>query len=344
MKSIVIDKVGHAQFREIDVPVFGATDVLVDVQQVGLCGSDLNTYLGLNPLVELPRVPGHEIGGLVVSVGTDVQTTLRVGDAVIVIPYTACGACTACRKGRPNACKYNQTLGVQRDGGLCDRIAIKADRLIANPGLPNRHLALIEPLSVGFHAVRRGRVSSDDVVLVLGGGMIGVGAIMGALARGARVIVSEPSADKASTLRRLGAEAVFDPTQVDLDAAVLALTEGTGADVIIEAAGLPQTFRQAVDLAPFAGRVVYVGYAGAPVLYETKLFNLKELDIFGSRNATREDFEAAIDYVRAHPEDADKLISKVYRWGEADDALAYWSKHRDQTFKIIIDVAGTTRD
>jgi threonine dehydrogenase-like Zn-dependent dehydrogenase len=108
--------------------------------------------------------------------------------------------------------------------------------------------------------------------------------------------------------------------------------------VVIEAVGMPETFRDAVDLVAFAGRVVYVGYSKSEVTYNTSLFNLKELDILGSRNATREDFEAVIAFLESHPDLADPLISKIFDWDEADKALAFWKSNRDETFKILIDL------
>lgn len=338
MKAIVIDQIGHAEFRDHQTRAPGPDEVLVAVQHVGLCGSDLNTFAGRNPLVALPRIPGHEIGGVIAARGDGVGADYPIGAKVIVIPYTTCGTCPACRQGRENACQFNRTLGVQQDGGLCDTIVVRTDRLIVNDTLPDTQLALVEPLSVGFHACARGRVAADETVLVLGGGMIGIGAILGALSRGAQVIVSEPSPDKAATLTALGAAHVVNPTQEDLVAAVDTLTNGRGVDVVIEAAGVAETFRQAIDLAPFGGRVVYIGYAKTEVSYDTKFFNLKELDILGSRNALPADFEAVIAYLTDHPEVTPLLVSKTFDWTDADQAFDHWVEHRDQIFKIVVHV------
>ncbi|UWQ18050.1 zinc-binding alcohol dehydrogenase family protein [Jannaschia sp. M317] len=338
MHALVIDKIGHTAFHHTEDLSPGPGEVLLDVAFVGLCGSDLNTFQGLNPLVRLPRIPGHEIGGRIAACGPDVGPEYTVGQGAIVIPYTTCGTCTACRKGRANACQHNKTLGVQQDGALRPQIVLKTDRLILNDTLSLRDMALVEPLSVGFHAAARANVSATDTVLVLGGGMIGVGAILGAQARGARVIVSEPSAQKARTLRDLGVEAVLSPVAGDLAKDLAALTNGEGPDVIIEAVGSPDTFRAAVDLAPFAGRIVYVGYAKTEVSYDTKLFNLKELDIFGSRNAVREDFEAVIAFLQASPAIADELITRVLPWRDAEQAFDHWRNNRDAVFKIMIEM------
>lgn len=338
MDALVISSVGKAEFRTIEAPKMGRDDVLLAVNYVGLCGSDLNTYRGVNPLAHLPRIPGHEIGGTIVQTGAGVPDSYQIGASAIIIPYTTCGTCPACRAGRENACQSNQTLGVQRDGGMSAQLAVPYERLILNDTLPAPHLALVEPLSVGFHAVARGRVRATDTVLVLGAGMIGIGVILGALARGARVIVAEVSAAKTETLKSLGVEEVINPETTDLAAAVATLTDGDGADVVVEAVGLPETFRAAVDVACFAGRVVYVGYAKSEVSYETALFNLKELDIMGSRNATRADFEAVIAYLETHPDLGNLLISRIFPWAEADQAFPYWEENRQQTFKVMIDM------
>lgn len=338
MQSLVIEAIGKTAFRPVEDVTPSAGEVVLEVGFVGLCGSDLNTFLGLNPLVNLPRIPGHEIGGTIVACGTDVAPEFAVGKTAIVIPYTTCGNCPSCRKGRVNACQFNETLGVQQDGGLRARIVLKTDRLILNTTLSLKHMALVEPLSVGFHAVYRGSVTAGETVLVLGGGMIGIGAILGAEARGAKVLVSEVAATKMPVLKSLGVAAVINPAEENLTDEVAVHTGGAGPDVVIEAVGLAATFRQAIDIAPFSGRVVYVGYAKSEVSYDTKFFNLKELDIFGSRNATRRDFEAVVAFLEENPEVADQLITKVLPWSQADQALGYWTDNRESVFKIMIDM------
>ncbi len=335
VKALRIESENVTRFAEIDEAPLLAGQVRVRVRHVGLCGSDLNTFKGLNPLVQLPRIPGHEIGGEIMETGEGVSAAYVKGKRVIVLPYTNCGECSSCRKGQLNACRYNKTLGVQQNGGLADQIVLPAEKLILNETLAPRHLALVEPLSVGFHAVERGRVQAGDTVAVLGCGMIGMGVLIGALARGAKVIAIDPSAEKRELALRFGATHAL-PGGEDVVAKVQELTNDDGVDVAFEAVGLPITFTQAVDLAGFAGRVVYVGYSKAPVTYQTQFFNLKELDIMGSRNATLTDFEAVIAHLEKLGTDADKLISKVFPFDEAEAALPYWDGDRN-VLKIIIE-------
>lgn len=335
VKALRIESENVTRFAEIPEAPLLPGHVRVDVKHVGLCGSDLNTFKGLNPLVELPRIPGHEIGGEIVEAAEGVSPAYAKGKRVIVLPYTNCGQCSSCRKGRLNACRYNKTLGVQQNGGLAEQIVLPAEKLILNDSLAPRHLALVEPLSVGFHAVERGRVQAGDTVAVLGCGMIGMGVLIGALARGAKVIAIDPSAEKRELALKFGATHAL-PGGEDVVAKVQEFTNDDGVDIAFEAVGLPITFTQAVDLAGFAGRVVYVGYSKSPVTYQTQFFNLKELDIMGSRNATLTDFEAVIAHLEKLGDEADLLISKVFPFEEAEQALPYWDGDRN-VLKIIIE-------
>ena len=336
MQALLIDGLESCRMEQVAEPRPGPGEVLVDVRHIGLCGSDLATFTGLNPLVSLPRIPGHELGVEILEPGPDVPADYAPGRRAIVMPYTACGTCSACRAGRVNACRHNRTLGVQQDGGLSERFVLPFGKLILNDRLAPRHLALVEPLSVGFHAVERGRISQGDTVVVLGCGMIGMGAVIGAVARGARVIAVDYG-EKTRIARSFGAAHSIDPGTEDVFARVAELTGGHGADVVVEAVGLPATFTQAIDLVCFAGRVVYIGYSKAPVSYETRFFNLKELDILGSRNALRSDFDAVIAWMEARETPLDVLITRIFPFAEATDALPTWVRERATTLKFLIE-------
>jgi 2-desacetyl-2-hydroxyethyl bacteriochlorophyllide A dehydrogenase len=336
MQALMIDGLESCRMAEVPDPRPGPGEVLVDVRHIGLCGSDLATFTGLNPLVSLPRIPGHELGVAILDVGRGVPVDYAPGRRAVVMPYTACGSCSACRAGRVNACRFNRTLGVQQDGGLSERFVLPFEKLILNDRLAPRHLPLVEPLSVGFHAVDRGRVTATDTVVVLGCGMIGMGALIGAVARGATVIAVDYG-DKTRTALSYGAAHSIDPGTDDVALRLAELTDGNGADVVVEAVGLPVTFTQAIDLACFTGRVVYIGYSKAPVTYETRFFNLKELDILGSRNALRSDFDAVISWMEARETPPDDLITRVFPFPDSALALPTWVQERATTLKFLIE-------
>jgi 2-desacetyl-2-hydroxyethyl bacteriochlorophyllide A dehydrogenase len=336
MQALLIDGLETCRMAEVPDPSPGPGEILVDIRHIGLCGSDLATFTGLNPLVSLPRIPGHELGVVILQAGPDVPADYASGRRAVVMPYTACGTCSSCRAGRVNACRHNRTLGVQQDGGFSERVVLPFEKLLLNDRLAPRHLALVEPLSVGFHAVDRGRITAADTVVVLGCGMIGMGAVIGAVARGARVIAVDYG-DKTARARSYGAAHSIDPGTEDVSSRVTDLTDGHGADVVVEAVGLPATFTQAIDLACFSGRVVYIGYSKAPVSYETRFFNLKELDILGSRNALRSDFDAVISWMEARETPPDDLITRVFPFADAASALPTWVRERATTLKFLIE-------
>ena len=338
MQSLVIEEPGRFHFEDRPEPALPPGFALLRVRSVGLCGTDLSTYQGRNPLVTYPRVPGHEIAATIVELNGEAATDLRFGQNVAVSPYTNCGQCASCRRDRPNACQFNQTFGVQRDGALTGLIAVPFSRLIVAEGLSLRHLSIVEPLTVGFHAVSRGRVTASDTVAVIGCGGVGLGAVSGAAFRGATVIGIDVDDAKLELARLAGATRTIHSARENLHESLAALTSGFGPDVIIEAIGLPQTFRAAVEEVAWTGRVVYIGYAKEPVAYETRWFVQKELDILGTRNALPEDFAAVIAMMRAGRFPVDAAISHVFPLAEAGQAFDSWSANPTQYRKILIEV------
>ena len=232
MKAVVLNAPGKVALKEVKLPRNAPGEVLLRVQYVGFCGSDLSSYLGKNTMVTYPRVPGHEVSAVITGRGKEVPADYATGDQVTVIPYTNCGKCPACRRGRSNACRDNQTLGVQRDGAMQEYITVPWRKVLKAPGLAGPALAMVEPLTVGFHAVRRGRVRDTDLVMVLGCGMIGAGAVAGAALREATVIAVDIDDTKLETARLLGAHHTINPVNSDLHKELHRITGGDGPDVV----------------------------------------------------------------------------------------------------------------
>lgn len=337
MLAILISSSGVVEVTEQTNPVLEPDQVLIKIEYVGFCGSDLNTYLGRNLMAISPVIPGHEIGGVIEKIGTAVPEGLfSKGMTVTVNPYTSCGKCSSCRKGRPNACEFNETLGVQRHGAMRDYIAVPWTKVVPAPGLSARDCALIEPLSVGFHAVDRGTVTDIDTVLVIGCGMIGLGAVVRAAMRGATVIAADLDDEKLELARSLGAAHVVNTSCGDVHQRLLEYTGGMGPDVVVEAVGSPVTYVMAIDEVAFAGRVVCIGYSKSDVTFHTGLFVKKELDIRGSRNAMPSDFEAVIRYLKRGDCPVEKLISRVVSPSQAGEALKEWAENPGKVFRILV--------
>jgi threonine dehydrogenase-like Zn-dependent dehydrogenase len=331
MKALSLLGEGDARITEIAEPQPGAGELLLKVEMVGLCGTDLNSFRGRNPLITYPRVLGHEIAATVL----EGNAVIGAGTHVTVSPYTSCGRCPACRRGRQNACRYNETFGVQRDGAITELLCVPAAKTYPST-LPLKDLCLVEPLTVGFHACARGRVTKDDVVAVFGCGGIGLGAIAGAAYRGARTIAIDLDDAKLETARKAGATDVIHSRNEDVRERLRDITAGDGPGVTIEAIGLPETFRMAVEEVAFAGRVVYIGYAREPVAYETKLFVQKELDILGSRNALPQDFLDVMAMLDGGRFPVAEAVTAIVPLDEAPSMLAQWSANPAAFTKIMI--------
>ncbi len=331
MKALVLHKPGEASIETVPDPTLTDSNVLLRVRMVGLCGSDLNSFRGLNPLVSYPRIPGHEVSATVVQSGGD----LPAGTDVALSPYTGCGQCASCLRARPNACQFNQTLGVQRDGALTEFIVMPREKLYSAKLTP-KELCLVEPLTVGFHAVSRGRVAATDTVAIFGCGGVGLGAVAASSSLGATTICIDVDDEKLALARAAGGAHSINTARESLHQRLLELTNGRGPDVVIEAVGTPATFRAAVEEVAFTGRVVYIGYAKEPVSYETRLFVQKELDILGSRNALPEDFRAVIRLLEARKFPVDQAVSSVVSLDEASAALRSWSENPARFKKIMV--------
>lgn len=336
MKAIQISAPAVLQVVDIPKPEAKSGEVLLKIKFVGFCGSDLNTFLGRNPMVKLPVIPGHEVGAVIESVAPGVPGGFEPGMSVTVNPYTNCGKCAACRNGRVNACEHNETFGVQRNGAMGEYLALPWQKVIPAPGISPRDCALIEPMSVGFHAVSRGQVTDIDTVLVIGCGMIGCGAIVRAALRGATVIAMDLDDEKLELAKRIGARYTINSQTENIHERLLEITEGLGPDVVIEAVGSPATYIMAVNEVAFTGRVVCIGYAKSEVTFQTKYFVQKELDIRGSRNALPEDFRAVVRYLQQDSCPREDLISQIVTPEEAFAAMQKWSADPGKIFRILV--------
>ena len=337
MKSVVIEEPGKVRVYERAEPQIKSDEVLLEIQYIGLCGSDLSTYRGLSPLVTFPRIPGHEVSGVIINKGANVPHTFNMGDKVTVNPYTSCGVCPACRAARVNTCEFNQTLGVQRDGALSRYFAIHHNKVLKSNILTAKEFSLVEPLSVGYHAANRGQVTEMDTVLVIGCGMIGIGAIIASIRKGATVIAIDPDDQKLELVKSFGARYTFNANEPDMVKRIKEITNDEGVNVCIEAVGTPSTYILAVDAVAFAGRVVYIGYAKKEVQFNTSLFVKKELTIYGSRNVLFE-FRPVIQMLEERIIPFEKLISKIYPINETPLAFKQWDTTPGDFIKILIDV------
>src|SRR5258708_39409163 len=244
MRALVIRGPGEAAVESVAEPRASDGGILLKVRMVGFCGSDLNSFRGKNPFVTFPRIPGHEVAATILE-GSLEFPNLAPGVTVALSPYMNCGRCAACLRGRPNACQFNKTLGVQLDGALTEFIVVPPKNVYP-ANLTIKELCIVEPLTVGFHAVARGRVTAEDTVAVFGCGGVGLGAVAASGFRGAKTIGIDLGDEKLRIAKMAGATDTINSAKESVHGSLLDLTGGHGPDVVIEAIGLRQSFRAAV--------------------------------------------------------------------------------------------------
>jgi threonine dehydrogenase-like Zn-dependent dehydrogenase len=342
MKAFAITNPGQSEIQEIEKPEPNEDEALLRIHKVGFCGGDLNAYRGTFPMQQYPMIIGHEVGATIEAVGQHVPDEFAVGTKVTLNPYQA-GAddtddCLPCRRGLRNAAVDNRTMGVRRPGAMTDYITVPHQKLYCSDKLSHRELALVEPLTVGFHATNRGQVAAGEFVMVFGCGIVGLGAVSGAAVKGANVIAVDIDDQKLEVAKKAGAKYTINSLNENLHNRQLEITGGDGPIVCIEAVGLPATFRACVEEVAFTGRVVYIGYAKEGVEYDTKLFVQKELNIFGSRNALTEfhDVIAMLETGGKFP--VEEVISRTVRIDEAPRAMADWAADPSKIIKMMLEL------
>lgn len=335
MKTIQIVTPGAVRVTQTEKPEPKAGEALLRVLYGGICGADVASYTGNQPFTTYPRIPGHEFSAEIVTVPEN-DRGLKPGDVVTCNPYFNCGKCYACRRGIVNACHDNQTMGVQRDGAFREYITMPVERIIPGKGLSAKELALIEPFSIGCHALSRARVKPGDNLLIMGAGPIGLFALIKAKAMGARVLIADMLGVRLELAAAYGADRTVNVKNEDLHDACVSFTEGNGFDICVEACGAPETFLSCINEAAHGADIVLIGNGKRETTFVHSILLKKELNVFGSRNAFTRDFEELIDLVAAGKADVLKMISGVY---PIDDAAAAFEDlaHNDGSLaKLLI--------
>ncbi|GIH67453.1 zinc-dependent alcohol dehydrogenase [Microbispora siamensis] len=325
----------------VDVAPPGPGEIQVAVAYCGLCGTDLHIVHGdMDARVRTPLVFGHETSGTVAAIGAGVEGW-KVGDPLTVMPLVWDGTCPACLAGHQHICQNLVFVGIDSPGGLQQRWNVPASIAVPlPPGLDLRTAALVEPVAVAVHDVRRSGLQVGDHAVVLGGGPIGVLIAVVARNAGAHVMVAEVDASRRSRVAELGIE-VIDPSSADMVAEVERWTDGVGADVVFEVSGAAAAARSATALAKVRGTIVVVAIHSAPRELDLQRVFWRELRLLGARVYQRSDFERAVDLLGRGLIPAESLVSGVVPIEEIASAFDDLSAGR--AMKILVDVAGEAR-
>ena len=328
-------------------PRIGPGQVLVAPSHTGICGTDLHIYRGeFRNRVTYPAIPGHEFGGMVEEVGPEVQG-FRKGDRVVVDPVISCHSCPACRTGHLNACRTLKLLGIDLDGGFGQYVAAPASHVYPLPEeVPLAHASMVEMYGLGQHVLLRGQVQLGETVVILGAGKLGL-SILDVLCHSASpalTVVTDLQPFRLETARKLGADYTINIQEEDPVERVLEITEGVGADCVIEAvghyhlvAGQEAPLAQAVEMVRTAGRVVTTGLGDQPSAVHFKTLVMKESKIVASR-VTRGEFPRALRLMARGLLHPDLLITDRMALRDIDAAFARVDREEGETLKVVLDV------
>ncbi len=350
MKTVRITEPGQISVENIgeELPQCGKNEALLKVRYCGICGADVSSYTGNQPFTTYPRIPGHEFSAQIVSLPEGYEGDLEVGENVTANPYFNCGICYSCRRGHVNCCHDNQTMGVQRDGSFRKYITMPIERIYKGKGLDLKTLALIEPFSIGWHAVsfvdfsKFEKMGVRPKILVIGAGPIGLFALISAKLRGKSCGAEVYSADlldgRLEKAKYFGADVTVNTSKTNIKEFTAKVTGEDGFDVCIEACGAPETFLMAIDSAAFAGDIILIGNGKRPTTFVHSVILKKELSIYGSRNSLPEDFRNLIDYVSKEKADISSMISGVYPVDDCKKAFDLLVSNDGSLCKLLIEM------
>lgn len=310
-------------YQQAIKPVLTPGQAILKIRRIGICGTDLHAFEGTQPFFNYPRILGHELAGDLVE--ADGAPDFLPGEAVTFIPYFNCGHCIACRSGKPNCCAQLQTLGVHIDGGMVEYLSVPAYSLVHGDGLSHDELALVEPLAIGAHGVRRAAIQPGEHVLVVGAGPIGLGTMEFARIAGGIVIALDINMGRLDFCRnKLGVHHTINAQSPDVFAQLAAITNGDMPTVIIDATGSLRAINTAFGYMAHGGRYVLVGLQKGDISVSHPEFHKREATLMSSRNATRADFEHVIASMKAGLVEPTNYITHRVRFDQIEADFESW--------------------
>lgn len=334
MKVVEINNSGEIRISKKPIPAINKGEALLKIKYCGICGSDVATFTGNQPFASYPRIPGHEFSAEIVEIEEN-EYGLKKGMIVTANPYFNCGHCYSCERGKVNCCESNETMGVQRNGSFQEYIAMPIERIYDGKGISAKTLALVEPFSIGYHAIDRVNIQKGDNVLVIGSGPIGIFAMISAKLRGAKVYVSDLLEGRLQKALMMGADGVINSSKENLDERVKEITNSKGMDVCVEAVGRAETFLKCIDLAAFGSKIVLIGNGKTETTFNQSILLKKELNVYGSRNSLN-DFQPLIDLISSGKVNVDNIMTDEFNFDESISAFKTLTHNDGTHLKVMI--------
>lgn len=310
---------------------------MLQIQKVGICGTDLHAYAGNQPFFTYPRILGHELCAKVMEIHPDAKTDLRKDDIVVVIPYIHCGKCFACRHGKTNCCKTLSVYGVHQDGGMQEFFSYAPELLIKAPGLSSPEMAIVEPLCIGTHSVERVKINPSDWIIVSGCGPIGVGILWAAQAKSTHLIALDIDRQRLEFCKKnLNIDHALTVDD-QLLPKLLEITGGDMAQIVFDATGIKGPMEKSIDYLSSGGQYILVGLNRGDLSFNHPSMHARELSILCSRNATRADFDRVIKRLKNREFNSKAYITHSESYDQVPFRMNEWKDPKNQVMKVVTD-------
>lgn len=336
MQSLICKNPFELSYESVPEPLLVEQHSLIKVKRIGICGTDIHAYEGTQPYFTYPRTLGHELSGEIVQTAAE---GFSVGERVTIIPYFNCDNCLACRSGKPNCCSNLKVFGVHIDGGMQELVLVPDSKLVKSNGLSYDELALVEPLAIGAHGVKRAGITRDEFVLIIGAGPIGIGTMEFARIAGGKVIAMDINEDRLNFCRKeLGVEYTVNPLITEARATIQAMTNNEMPSIVIDATGSLQAINSAFSLMGHGARYVLIGLQRGDIIVNHPEFHKREGTLMSSRNATREDFDQVISSMTQKLINPSTYITHRVGFSEIKSNFDSWLLPENKVIKAMVEL------
>ncbi|QMU27555.1 zinc-binding alcohol dehydrogenase family protein [Adhaeribacter radiodurans] len=337
MKTLVCTSPGQFEYNQGNKPELTPGNAIIKIKRIGVCGTDLHAFEGTQPYFEYPRILGHELAGELVEI--DSAAGFEIGEAVTFIPYFNCGTCIACRNGKPNCCSSLKVCGVHAHGGMVEYLSVPSSTLIHGDGLSFDELALIEPLAIGAHGVRRAAVQPGEFVLIIGAGPIGLGTMEFARIAGGKVIALDINEERLQFCReKLQIPYTINALQANVPEQLAQITNHDMPTVVIDATGNLKAINNAFQYMAHGARYVLIGLQKGDISFSHPEFHKREATLMSSRNATRQDFETVVAAIKSGLVNPTTYITHRVLFNQVKDEFQSWLNPATGVVKAVIEM------
>ena len=337
MKTITCETPGHFIYTEATLPPLKKGEVLIRIKRIGICGTDLHAYKGTQPYFNYPRILGHELAGVIKD--NNGSNACNNGDKVTIIPYLSCGDCIACNNGKENCCVNLNVLGVHIDGGMQEYIAVPETAIITSTNLDVDTLALIEPFSIGAHGIQRAQIKKNEFVLIVGAGMIGLGAMEFARLAGAHVIAMDTNEQRLDFAKNTAqVEYTINPFTDEIEEVLRKITKGNMPTVVIDATGNQAAINANLKYLAHGGKYILIGLQKKEIIFSHPEFHKRETTLMSSRNATKSDFEWVIKCIEQKLINPAPYITHRVKFEKLKEEFDTYYDPNSEIVKILVEM------